>query len=64
MRRKRNIFPKPRSTERLKFIVFNEGTVNRDHAMKVRKGSRCKASFILYVGIKWRRVVNFDIKMK
>jgi hypothetical protein len=58
MRRERNIFTKPRSTETLKFIMFDEGTVDPIHAVKAYKGEGCKASFILHVGTKWRGVVN------
>jgi hypothetical protein len=59
MRRERNIFPKPQSTEMLKFIMFHECTVDPDQVVKAYKGNRCKASFILNVGTKWRGVVNF-----
>lgn len=46
MRRKKNIFPKPSSTEIPKFIMFDEGTVDPVHSVKAYKGSGCKASFI------------------
>jgi hypothetical protein len=59
MRRERNFFPNPQSTETLKFIMFKEGTVDPVHALKAYKGSGCKASLILNVGTKWRGVVNF-----